>query len=661
MRVALVNMPFADWNRPSFALGQLSTLVHREFNGRAQAQVCYFNQDMAEYFGTRLYEALSVSHDHVDTGIGDWLFRHIAFPDMPDTTDEYFQRYYRGARWEGFRAEILRAREGLRAFCEELIGRYRLDEADIVGFSSMFAQHVPSMALAALIKERNPETLVVLGGANCEAPMGAVIAEHVPAVDFVFSGPALNTFAEFLQCVLDGEIERADTVPGILSRRNCRDPRFRKAIGTERDIDDFFLPDYDSFFDALEKRPELRRTGTSEPMLFFETSRGCWWGQRSHCTFCGLNGESMAFRAMAPDLAVRQFNWLFEFAPEYTSLFCTDNVMPRNYAREVFPRLDPPPGTSIFYEVKLPLSRQALRSMTDAGVTVVQPGIEALASSTLKLMGKGTTSFQNLQFLKHCDEFGIKPEWNLLIGFPGEDPAVYRKYVEELRDFVHLVPPHGVYMVRFDRFSPYFKRSEEFGLDLTPVDYYALTYPFGADALADLAYFFADQNLAAYTLNAIEWHDQLSRLVAEWRAAWDGEPGGSRRELRLVATDDGGFAVRDSRSGTLQVHPVDAATAGLLRRLSSPAKPDQLAKDWPDGPDDLRRRLDHLREQRFLFTENGRVMSLVLTEADGEAEDFAQEESAAADTRRLLPLLTDAPLRPGTSPSDAPLLTDAPR
>lgn len=639
MQIALVNMPFADWNRPSFALGQLSTLVQREFDGRARAHVCYLNQDMAEFFGARLYESLSVSHDHVDTGIGDWLFRHIAFPGTPDTTGEYFQRYYRGARWEDFRAQILRARDGLLPFCEELIDRYRLDEADIVGFSSMFAQHVPSMALARLIKERSPHNLTVLGGANCEAPMGAVVAEHVPAVDFVFSGPALNTFGAFVQCVLDDDVDRADTIPGILSHRNCQNPRFRAAIGTERDIDDFFLPDYDSFFHALDGHSELRRTGTSEPVLFFETSRGCWWGQRSHCTFCGLNGESMAFRAMAPDLAVEQFKWLFGFAPQYTSFFCTDNVMPRNYPREVFPRLDPPPGTEIFYEVKLPLSRQDLRAMTDAGVTVVQPGIEALASSTLKLMGKGTTAFQNLQFLKNCAEFGIRPEWNLLIGFPGEDPAVYRKYVEELRDFVHLIPPHGVYMVRFDRFSPYFKRRDEYGLSLEPVDYYALTYPFDEAALTDLAYFFADQNLAPYMLNAVERHDELSRLVAEWRAAWDGE---TEAELRLVAEDDGRLAVRDSRSGVLRVHPVDAATGRLLRRLSSPAKPEQLARDWREGPDDLRERLAALTEQRFLFSENGRVLSLVLTEADDGPEEPGDEGAAGAGARRLLPLLSEA-------------------
>ena len=284
--------------------------------------------------------------------------------------------------------------------------------------------------------------------------------------------------------------------------------------------------------------------------------------------------------------------------------------------------------------------------MTDAGVTVVQPGIEALSTSTLKLMGKGTTAFQNLQFLKNCEEFGIKPEWNLLIGFPGEDPTVYRKYVEELRDFVHLVPPHGVYMVRFDRFSPYFKRSDEFGLVLKPVDYYSLTYPFDESALADLAYFFADQNLAPYMLDAVEWHDELSGLVTQWRAAWHGEDGAARRELRLVADDAGRLTVRDSRAGALRTHPVDAVTARLLRRLSSPAKPEQLTRDWPEGSDDLRQRLDTLTEQRFLFAENGRVMSLVLTGSDGEPEEPgapAREEPATAGARLLLPLLSEAP------------------
>ncbi|ONF73756.1 RiPP maturation radical SAM C-methyltransferase [Amycolatopsis keratiniphila] len=635
LRVAFVNMPFADWNRPSFALSQLTALLTRDFPGQVQADVCYLNQDVAEYFGATTYESISVTHDHVDTGLGDWLFRQIAFPDAPDNTDEYFHRFYRGERWEEFRRHILALRAGLPEFCDRLIDRYRLAEADLVGFSSMFAQHVPSIALARLLKRRRPEVLTLFGGANCEAPMGAVIAEHVDAVDYVFSGPALDTFPAFVGHVLDGAPERADAIPGVVTRRNCRDPRFREAIGSDHDIDDLLLPEYDGFLAALDEHARLRETGTSKPMLFFETSRGCWWGQRSHCTFCGLNGQSMAYRNMDPKLAIEQFNWLFRFAPEYTALFCTDNVMPRSYPKEVFPHLEPPEGGSIYYEVKLPLSRQDLGRMSAAGVTVVQPGIEALASSTLKLMAKGTTAFQNLQFLKNCDEFGISPDWNLLIGFPLEEEAVYERYTHDIPLLTHLPPPSGVFMVRFDRFSPYFKRRAEFELDLHPMDFYGLTYPFGPEALEELAYFFADHNLGQYMQNALTWHERLRELVAGWNAAWAGD--GPRPELRLVTADTGGFAVRDSRSGVPVEHPVDDATVELLRRLSSPARPDQLTPEQSGGEAGLTERIAWLKSLGLLFEENGRLLSLVLTEDGDETE--TEPRTVEPEARRLLPVL----------------------
>jgi radical SAM superfamily enzyme YgiQ (UPF0313 family) len=35
-----------------------------------------------------------------------------------------------------------------------------------------------------------------------------------------------------------------------------------------------------------------------------ETARGCWWGAKHHCTFCGLNQNDMAFRAKSPQCAM---------------------------------------------------------------------------------------------------------------------------------------------------------------------------------------------------------------------------------------------------------------------------------------------------------------------------------------------------------------------
>jgi magnesium-protoporphyrin IX monomethyl ester (oxidative) cyclase len=342
----------------------------------------------------------------------------------------------------------------------------------------------------------------------------------------------------------------------------------------------------------------------------------------------------MNYRAMAPPLAIEQFYWLFGFAPDFTAFYCTDNVMPRNYTREVFPHLTPPPNAYIYYEVKLPLSRQDLATMASAGVTTVQPGIEALATSTLKLMGKGTTAFLNLQFLKNCREFGIEPDWNLLIGFPGEPEEVYQKYQQDLPLLTHLPPPHGVYLVRFDRYSPYYNRREEFGLDLHPMDYYGLIYPFADADLDQLAYFFADHSLAPYQIDSAKHHDALRDLVTQWRAAWRLGAGEPARELRLV--ESAGWVIHDSRSGVLRTHPADDATRDLLRRLESPARLDQLAAAWPGGAADLEDRLSWLRDRGMLFAEAGKVLSLVVTGHDGG--DDAEPEPAPESGIRLLPL-----------------------
>ena len=64
-----------------------------------------------------------------------------------------------------------------------------------------------------------------------------------------------------------------------------------------------------------------------------------------------------------------------------------------------------------------------------------------------------------------------------LVGFPGETEQVFRKYVDDLPLFVHLQPPSGVYPVRFDRYSPYFNKAEEYRLDLHASDWYQYVYP----------------------------------------------------------------------------------------------------------------------------------------------------------------------------------------
>ena len=611
VKITLVNMPFADWDRPSFALSQLSALTRREFGDRVELSVHYLNLDFAEYLGSDLYGQIAGNVQHLLTGVGEWMFRELAFPDAAGEDHRYLHRYYGGRQWDTFRQRVTEAREGLPSFFGSLIDRYGLNEADVLGCTSMFAQNVASIALARLVKARRPDVLTVLGGANCEAPMGAVIARNVDAVDAVFSGPALHSFPAFVSRLLDGDADRIHDIPGIVTRKNCTDPRFNTAIGPDRDIDDLILPDYTAFLDAFSARhPDHGTDQDASPVLMFETSRGCWWGQRSHCTFCGLNGLGMGYRAMAPEQALKQFEWLFSQSPRCREFVCTDNILPKNYSREVLPKISTPKGASIFYAVKLPLSNHEMEVMAEAGVTEIQPGVEALSTVSLKLMAKGTTAFLAVQFLKNCVRYGISPNWNLLMGFPGEPEAVYRKYVEDIPGLVHLPPPSGAHMVRFDRYSPYHKDSSRFGLDLRAVDFYRLVYPFDEEEIEQLAYFFTDRSMSRYLTGAINWVEPINELITPWRASWSSASAESKAQLLTYRAADGTPRLLDTRRGDREDIELDEPLHALLRRLESPAAESELLADpaWPEAA----AQIAFLREHRLLFEEDGQVLSLVV-------------------------------------------------
>lgn len=610
-KIALINMPFADLQTPSLALTQLKSVVDAEFNDRVSVKILYLNQDFAHYLGIELSQKLGLSSEAHNSGAGDWIFRQVAFPDLPDNTDVYFQRFFptRTPQVEVMKGVVLQKRKGLDAFLDSLIDKYKIADADMVGFTSMFSQNVACFALARKLKNRNPKIITAIGGANCEAPMGQEIAKNFRPIDFVFSGPGLKSFPEFVGYCLDGQFDKCHSIRGVFSRRNCAlSPLTPLAvIGDELDIDAPIKLDYGEFLETYRKNFSHL---DMKPTLLFETSRGCWWGQKAHCTFCGLNGQTMNYRAMTPQNALAQFDRLFSYAPDVDVFESVDNIMPKNYMKEVFAKLKPPPNVRLFYEVKADLTDEEVEILSRAHVKAVQPGVEALNTSTLKLMKKGTSVFQNLRLLKSCVTYDVSPAWNILIGFPGEHEEVYQKYMTDVPLLTHLPPPSGVFLVRFDRYSPYFTKAQEYGLHLVPVDYYELTYPFSRESLMNMAYFFADENFGAdYIRWATKWVGDLRAKVGQWQRIWNqNQPG-------LFFKENGSSTVvHDSRTGKAIEHDIGEVGRQVLAYLD----------DKPKDLGDLARKMGHisgfdparevaaLQAKGLIFQEGDRYLNLVL-------------------------------------------------
>jgi ribosomal peptide maturation radical SAM protein 1 len=614
-RISLINMPFAALQRPSIALTQLKSVVESKFQQRVFVEIHYLNQDFGHYFDLNLYSWLAFSSESQNSGLGDWFFRQSAFADLPDNAETYFQRYfpYHTEQFAKIKGLLMNKRQGLDDYLDELIDRHQLNEANIVGFTSMFAQNVASFALARRIKRRNPNVIVIVGGANCETPMGQELVTHIEQVDYVFSGPALKSFPEFVGFCLDGEMDKCATIKGVFAKTRNTLPLAQAAIGEELDINVPVALDYDQFLSGVEKNfPD----GEVKPVLMFETSRGCWWGERAHCTFCGLNGLTMNYRAMKPENAIALISSLFRYASTCSSLESVDNILPKSYLTDVFPYLATPSNMILFYEVKADLNEEEVQTLAKARVKWIQPGIEALATSTLKLMKKGTSSFQNIMLLKNCRLYDIFPAWNLLIGFPGEEEEVYRRYVEHIPLLTHLPPPSGAYPVRFDRYSPYFMQARQYELDLHPMDYYQLIYPFGEASLANLAYYFTDRNYRApYLKSMSKWVSKIREKVDLWLAQWNVQSLELRPQLYLK--ENGASAiVYDSRAGKPVEHKISEVTRQVLELLNKPKRIGNLASSLSHIADfEPAQEIANLQQKGWVFQEHDRYLSLVLPKA----------------------------------------------
>ena len=201
MDVVLVSMPFAELQRPSIALGLLRASLG---DTEIQSEVVYANFGLAETIGLVAYKAMqSVPTDHL---LGEWCFSGRLFPEAKQNDEEYLDLVLE-VRCSGFPADLEQRKDQMlwvREKCEAYVDRLADDivarKPKIVGCSSVFQQHCASLALLQRIRELAPETVLLMGGANCEGEMGVETLRAFPWVDCVVSGEADAIFADMCKC-----------------------------------------------------------------------------------------------------------------------------------------------------------------------------------------------------------------------------------------------------------------------------------------------------------------------------------------------------------------------------------------------------------------------------------------------------------------------------
>lgn len=499
-------MPFGFHIYPSIQLGTVSTLLKTHGH---QSRSYYLNLHFAHQVGMGVYKQLCEERYL----IGEWLFSHLLFGDSPKNQDypnQYDFHLKNICRTLGLPDDsLIGMKEDGTGVSPLGPGAVDWSQYDVVGFTSTFNQNLASVTLAKLIKQKHPEVKILFGGSNFDSEMGLEYFRAFDWIDYVVSGEAEHVLPGLMEA-----LDRGGAIPPGVVHRVDGDVRYEEHHNNFTGFKDYGPPDYEDYFEQV-KEIDPESPLLDNPIILYETARGCWWGEKHHCTFCGLNASTMEFRSRSMDQVHHDIAYLSKKYDTYRFRL-VDNILEVSYIDSVFGHFGKNNyDLEFFIEVKSNLTKKQIETLALGGVNVIQPGIESFSFNQLREMDKGVKPLQNIFFLKWALYYGMDVTWSILTGFPLETDDDYRRQIDVLKSITHLQPPISVGNIWLERFSPYFSRPEEYGVTITgPGEAYPYVYDGNQLDLMKIAYDFEFKSSRKIDPALVE---ALQTLVDEWK------------------------------------------------------------------------------------------------------------------------------------------------
>jgi len=599
----LVTMPFFTAARPSLQIGQLAAVGNARGH---RVATLHLTLDFAAKIGPELYEELC---GYRGLELGNWLFAEAAFgadaPSLGTRFLEDFPEVLASVDADDLDVETLLQirRQHVPEFLDAAMAQVDWGSHRVVGFTSTFQQNVASFALARRIKARHPDLTIIFGGANFDGEMGQALVRTCPWIDFAVNGEADTAFPMCLDALAEGRDLCA--IPGVISREQPS-PRCTPGL---TELDKLPLPDFEEYFARAELLGLLKPGDRRHVSVPFEASRGCWWGQKHHCTFCGLNGMTMQFRQKSAARVLEELSELSRRHGVYR-FAAADNIMPMELIRELAPALARQARDyEIFFEVKSNLSREQIKALRDGGILSVQPGIESFSSHVLRLMEKGVKAVQNVNFLRWARYYGIDATWSIIWGFPGETAEHVALQAALLPHVIHLQPPSGLTRIVVDRFSPHHHDRRRFPVRrLEPEASLRYIYPVGFD-LERIAYSFDHEFEDDLPDEAFE---PLEAAGRRWQRAWAGTalPWLTYRWSPGVLQIEDGREVASPKLYSFTNPVADIYAAISNAPLTAGAVCERLQLDCTT--DDVTEALDLLATRGFVMKDEGLYLAMAI-------------------------------------------------
>lgn len=620
--VILIKLPFTSvLNTPSLGL---SILKAANQNAGISTLVIESEIEFAHRIGTDLFADLVWPNTEIL--FFDSLFASVMDRESP-IDETYFLEKFKKSSLSGPRSEIakkysflndvsnkgdylFRLFKFLRPLCEKFIEDVAIKiltlEPIIVGATTTTEQTMASLALFSRLKQKRPELVTVMGGFNCEGYAGRVLVKNFTCLDVAFSGEAEKQFPEFCRDVLKNGLDTAisNQPDQMWNKFNVHRPKeqlppIRLSIDT---LDESPVPDFDDYIQQLYEKDCQALAHVVFP---FVASRGCWWGEKFQCTFCGLSDDVLKYKSKSPEKMLSEIKTLKN---KYNArrFVAADLAFPFHYHQTFIPELtrECQGQISVYYQVKSNMSFKEVTNLKLAGIDNVQPGIESFDNEELCNMNKGVSGIQNLAFIKYCTINEMTVSWNLLYDRHITPNEKLVKLDQNLLSFIHLYPPYTIRPLNYPKDSVFFKEQDKRGLKLIPHPLYEKIYKLDSkEDIEDLAYCYLDITPPR------NYHDPqvISSLMKKW-SDWKNKFHSNQASL-TYRIDNEVIVIVDTRPEQPIVHHLEADVLSLLDATFSPVSLTDLKSKVSEKNYKL---IDWMIDNKLFYRDRDKILNLVL-------------------------------------------------
>jgi ribosomal peptide maturation radical SAM protein 1 len=518
----LGSMPWTNVDQPSLGLSILKAVLEE---AGIESRIEHLNIEFLQFLSSNTYAILAQTF-----GLNDFLFTYCFEAEISNKQFRLLRIIARemlhGKKFlsprlqseEDIVENIVKLRnETIPKWLNETADRLIKEEYLFYGFTCMFDQTIASVALAKKIKERKNSAIIVLGGYSLKEPTGTAILNSFECIDCLCSREGEAVIVQLASALESGK--SLSSVDGLLVR--TQDGTIVDTGPIEKwHLDDVPDPNFEDYMHDLEHLRDSHCVELTWDTIPVENSRGCWWGQKNHCVFCGIDEESLSYRYKTPERVLSSLNNLAEKYNKDSFRF-SDYILPNQYYGTLLPKLAGGQRKFEFGgEIKANVSASKMRLLKESGFQDLQPGIETFSSEILRTMNKGVTSTKCIHLLRMGKEYGIRIYYNILYGFPNEMANPYKKMEKAIQNLTHLDPPLTCGPVQITKDAPLQADPESFGIkkatyheayDLIFSDSFRKSIAFN---LNDFAYYFERNFSSEPELEKL--YRKIDKHVANW-------------------------------------------------------------------------------------------------------------------------------------------------